>query len=261
MYRMLFEFHRKQNAKKPHSVYATYLLDGTPRSITNDDQANGHSNGDDVPMQSSPFVSSAVQDNQKAEEYATPSRSIILTREEDLEEAKSKLETIHSIHIYSLQPSSLQNLQALADCNRSITANFNTEDPLVVGQRYGVIHNNSVRRRTAQRPPPGVAPSIAAVQKLGKTRQPRFSKKQLQAPKQAIHQRRIQTSSPKDLHPADQQAKPPPNRPPSRKNTPTSSNHSRNQKHPSRKKPPMPPPSTHPPPSRKKAPNKQPTSP
>ncbi len=181
---MLFEFHRKQNAKKPGSIHATYLLDGIPKPIIKGDQTNGHPpDGDDMPMQSSPFVSSAVQEEDKPEEYAAPSRSIILAREEDLERAKSKLETIHSIHVYSLQPNTLQNLQVLSDCNRTISANFNSEDPLIVGQKYGVIHNNGVRRRSARRPPPGVAPAIATAPKVSKAILPKPTEENKTSPK------------------------------------------------------------------------------
>ena len=167
---MLLEFHDKQNAKEPGSVHATYLLDGIPKPVTRACPINGHPrDGEDVHMQSSPFMSSAVQEEDKEEELAIPSRSVILAREEDLEPARSSLETVHSVHVYSLQPTTLQSLQTLSDCNRTVSATFNTEDPLVTGQQYGVIHNKGVRRRTARRPL-GVAPSVAAVKKVEKTK-------------------------------------------------------------------------------------------
>ena len=157
---MLYDFHKKQNAKKSGSVHATYLLDGTPKTAS-ESQPNGHqADGEDAHMQSSPFMSSAVPQEEKAEE-AVPSRSVVLAREEDLVAAKAKFERIHSIHIYSLQPNTLQNLQVLSDCNRNASTQFASEDPLAAAQQYGVIHNDGVRRRTARRPQ-WVAPSTAA---------------------------------------------------------------------------------------------------
>ena len=166
---MLFDFYAKQNAKKPGSVHATYLLDGTPKPVTSFFQINRNQrNGDDVHMQSSPFMSSAAQEEDKEEELAVPSRNVILAREEDLDRAKSSLKTVHSIHIYSLQPNTLQNLQALSDCSRTISTTFNKEDPLMVGQQYGVINNTGVRRRVARRPS-GFALSVAAAKGADKT--------------------------------------------------------------------------------------------
>ena len=166
---MLYNFHKKQNAKKLGSVHATYLLDGIPKPIINGIQTNCHRVDDDkdVHMQSSPFTSSAAQQEDKVEGFAVPSRSIILARQEDFEAAKTSLETIHSMHVYSLQPNMLENLQSLSDCNRSISTTFNFEDPLVAGQQYGVIHNSRVNRRAARRPL-GVAPSIAAAKEVEK---------------------------------------------------------------------------------------------
>jgi DNA polymerase delta subunit 3 len=80
---MLFEFHQQQNAKKPGTVHATYLISGTkPTEIcaTNGKQKDG----EDEYMQSSPFMSSSVP--QMSEETGETSvLSISLVREENLE--------------------------------------------------------------------------------------------------------------------------------------------------------------------------------
>jgi len=158
---MLFEFHQQQNAKKPGSIRATYLLDGLPKVIKNTG-TNGHQvDGEDVHMQSSPYMSSSMPHQDEEDEDAVPIRSIVLVREEELDEVKNQFDTVYSIHIYSLGPSSIMNLQILSDCNRTITTQFAGEDPLVAGKQYGVLQNSGVRRRTGRRPP-GVAPSIAA---------------------------------------------------------------------------------------------------
>lgn len=80
---MLFEFHQQQNAKKPGTVHATYLLSGTKSkeaATTESEQKDG----EDDYMQSSPFVSSSAA--QPTEETEEPSvLSITLVKEEDLE--------------------------------------------------------------------------------------------------------------------------------------------------------------------------------
>lgn len=83
--RMLFEFHRIQNGKKPGTVHATYLLSGTKRR-TEPTVTNGyHILGDqDIDMQSSPFMSSSMPQPEELQEEAQV-QSIILAREEHLE--------------------------------------------------------------------------------------------------------------------------------------------------------------------------------
>ena len=82
---MLYDFHQKQNAKKPDSIHATYLLTGKkrpkPSQYTNgtlpQDGANSF-------MQSAPFTSS-IPEPEEATEEVIPVTSIILVKEEDLE--------------------------------------------------------------------------------------------------------------------------------------------------------------------------------
>ena len=159
MPRMLYEFHRKQNAKKPGSVHATYLITGT-RRFEAPVQTNGtHSqNNEDTVMQSSPFLpSSSVPKPDESMQESTDVRSILLVKEEDLEQAKSTFGTISSIHIYSLESNGLSDIQVLTECNRKISANYASEDPLQAWRQYGTIQNPNVKRRTkgtALPPPP-----------------------------------------------------------------------------------------------------------
>lgn len=81
---MLYEFYSTQTTKKPGSVSATYLLDGVP-TISKDSSVNGHQlDGEDMHVQSSPYMSSSIP-YQEDHEEAVPTRSIILAKEEDLE--------------------------------------------------------------------------------------------------------------------------------------------------------------------------------
>lgn len=80
---MLFEFHRNENAKKPQSVHATYVISGIQRP-PEPPATNGHAKDEDEIMQSSPYLPSSMP-NQDATFDSTRIASIILAREEDLE--------------------------------------------------------------------------------------------------------------------------------------------------------------------------------
>jgi DNA polymerase delta subunit 3 len=99
-YRMLFEFHKSQNARKPNSVHATYLVTGTPRRTEKTNGAHGRK-GEDANMRSSPFMSSIPAPEEpvdsdyisESDDEDTPApkgvkeTQIVLVREEDLERA------------------------------------------------------------------------------------------------------------------------------------------------------------------------------
>lgn len=162
---MMFEFHRIQNGKKPGTVHATYLLSGTKRRVestfTNgsrlDDDGDSH-------MQSSPYLSSSMpqpEESQGDEEV----HSIVLAREEHLEDIRQTFEKISSIHIYSLEPHPLKDLHILSDATREIRELTATEDPLVHNHTYGTIQNKNVRRKKARGPP---QPPVAAPKPVSK---------------------------------------------------------------------------------------------
>jgi hypothetical protein len=82
---MLYDFHNQQNAKKPGTIHATYLLSGTKRReapvITN---GGVKQDGEDLYMQSSPFMGSSMP--QPEEDTGESSiLTISLVREEELE--------------------------------------------------------------------------------------------------------------------------------------------------------------------------------
>jgi hypothetical protein len=85
--RMLYEFYTKQNAKKPKSVHATYLLTGKRRTPEHTNGVNDRDGGDTT-MRSSPFMSSMPGPEEPTEEpeaEPVPKTSIVLVREEELE--------------------------------------------------------------------------------------------------------------------------------------------------------------------------------
>ncbi|TGO40035.1 hypothetical protein BHYA_0043g00210 [Botrytis hyacinthi] len=148
---MLFEFHRVQNAKKPGTIYATYLIGGTKKKEA-PTEIEAQKDGEDDYMQSSPFVGSSMpQAEGSTGEGST--LSITLTREEDLETIRSQFEHISSIHIYSLGPHPLKELQLLSDSTREIQTLAKSEDPLESYHKYGVITNPNAKRRTRKAPP------------------------------------------------------------------------------------------------------------
>ncbi|PKY05591.1 hypothetical protein P168DRAFT_325934 [Aspergillus campestris IBT 28561] len=164
---MLYDFHRNENNKKPNSVNATYLITGAQRATDpatkNGSHVNGNEkNGNDV-MPSSPYIPSSLpnQDAETTTDHITR-RSIVLVREEDLEDAKATFESIASVYIYSLQPTILQDLNVLTEVARETVADHAHEDPLVYGKQWGMIQNSNVKRRTGTRPPvPTPAPAAS----------------------------------------------------------------------------------------------------
>ncbi|KAF1994816.1 hypothetical protein P154DRAFT_501321 [Amniculicola lignicola CBS 123094] len=160
---MLYEFHSKQNAKKPNSIHATYLLTGKKR-IEEHNNGVHKKDGDDTFMHSSPYMSSMPEPEEPEPDESTPSTSIVLVREEELEVTKAEFEKITSIHIYSLEPGPLQNLNVLSVCNQEVATDYLGEDPLERWRLYGSIHNPSIKRRTAKfaPPPPAGVPKAAS---------------------------------------------------------------------------------------------------
>ncbi|KXT08221.1 hypothetical protein AC579_5567 [Pseudocercospora musae] len=181
---MLYEFHRKQNSKKPGSLHATYLIAGTkhsrsqPLSSTKTHAEGVHSqqwndhDGDvpmPMPMNSSPPMPSSSFHQPDVEHSGStrdvvPAKVLMLVREEHLEKARAQFESITGIHIYSLQPNGLSDFQLLTDRNRSVLSDYASEDSLKEWKQYGVIQNANVKRRTRQNAPP-ISPPAASAKK------------------------------------------------------------------------------------------------
>jgi len=152
---MLFEFHRQQNAKKPGTVHATYLVAGSMHTNDQPPANDQHSkDGEDSIMQSSPAFRSSPPPNPQEVAEDTPVLSITLVREEDLDELRKSYESVTSIHVYSLGPTPIKDMQTLSDASREILEKHTTQDPLETASIYGTIINKGVRRRTGLRPPP-----------------------------------------------------------------------------------------------------------
>ncbi|KAK5107618.1 hypothetical protein LTR62_000953 [Meristemomyces frigidus] len=162
---MLYDFHRKQNAKKPGAVHATYLITGT--KLKNVAQTNGfHSQQDEenTVMQSSPPLpsSSAPQPDDDTKTEAVAVRTVMVAKEEHLSQAKAAFQSITGVHVYSLEVKGLSDIQSLTECNRKILVDYASEDPLEVWKQYGTIQNPNVMRRTQRRQPPPAATAAPA---------------------------------------------------------------------------------------------------
>lgn len=82
---MLYEFHRNENAKKPQSVHATYVITGFQKPpVAETPATNGHTKDEDQIMQSSPYLPSSMPNPDGSPELPRV-MSIIIAREEDLE--------------------------------------------------------------------------------------------------------------------------------------------------------------------------------
>ncbi|MCJ1296640.1 hypothetical protein MMC34_008206 [Xylographa carneopallida] len=147
---MLYYFHASQNEQKPGSVHATYLVSGvqSTKAIVNVSVAEVN---EDLQMQSSPFMSCSMP-GQDVEEEASTAMVMTLVEEQHLNVVKKRYNRISSVHIYSLEPNPIQDLQVLSDVKRDITVKYALEDPLLVGPQYGTIGNPRVKRRTGPRP-------------------------------------------------------------------------------------------------------------
>lgn len=159
---MLYEFHHKQNSKKPDSVHATYLLTGTKLEAT----ANGatgttsHEDGEDTKMRSSPpLPSSSFQRPKEDEREAVATRTVMIVKEENLMQAKASFDTITGIHIYSVQAKGLGDIHTLAERKREFAADHALEDPLKEWKQYGVIQNPNVKRRERRNGAPHAMPA------------------------------------------------------------------------------------------------------
>ncbi|KAB8077039.1 hypothetical protein BDV29DRAFT_168990 [Aspergillus leporis] len=164
---MLYGFHHNENGKKPQSVNATYIVTGVQKAPA-PAAANAHNkgegnNGGDFPT-SSPYLGSSMPNQDDIPDTVTTA-SVLLVREEDLEDAKSTFQSISSIYIYSLQPAVLQDLNVLTDVSREMVSIHANEDPLEYGKQWGMIQNKNVKRRTGTRPPVLAAAPATAISK------------------------------------------------------------------------------------------------
>ncbi|KAK8161037.1 DNA polymerase subunit Cdc27 [Phyllosticta citrichinensis] len=163
---MLYDFHKTQNAKKSGSVHATFLVSGSKRPVAiQTNGTNGAHQDGEIPS-SSPYQSSLPDADDEPARQTIKETLIMLAREEDFEDAKSRYEEITALHVYSLEAGPLKSLNLLSDCNREVCEKLATiEDPAEALRQYGAIHNPHVKRRTGRNHPKPNRPTPAAANK------------------------------------------------------------------------------------------------
>ncbi|KAH6660855.1 DNA polymerase subunit Cdc27 [Truncatella angustata] len=143
---MLYEFHKWQNDKRPGTLHATYLVYGTSKKPEEPDN--------DVEMTDS--QSEPLSDE-------VPTTTLTLVVEEQLQEALQRYDEVTSIHVYSLAPHPLKDLQLLAEPGSTVIQMAKEEDLVQTGKVYGMITNPGVHKRERKNGVPREASSAPAV--------------------------------------------------------------------------------------------------
>ncbi|KAF3060151.1 DNA polymerase delta subunit 3 [Trichoderma lentiforme] len=160
----LHEFHQSQNASKPDSIHATYLIYG---SKTEHKQ----------PETGDTDMDNSVPEPEPLSDYA-PTKTVTIVAEENLKNALAEYEEVTSFHIYSLAPFPQRDLALLSDVSKSLSEYRKIEDAAKTLDTYGIIANPQARRKDRKgRPPvPAPAPSASAPKSVKQEVPPTLSK-------------------------------------------------------------------------------------
>ncbi|KAI1426649.1 DNA polymerase subunit Cdc27 [Xylaria sp. FL1777] len=132
---MLYDFHKWQNDKRPGALHAIYMIYGTKSRPVQQDE--------DVEMTDSQ-VSEAMD---APFSDLVPTYSLSLVSQEQLQESLSQYSDVASIHVYSLAPHPLKDLQILTDTARQVLEISTTDNIPNSSKVYGTIANPNVRKR------------------------------------------------------------------------------------------------------------------
>ncbi|KAI0380383.1 DNA polymerase subunit Cdc27 [Hypomontagnella monticulosa] len=159
---MLFEFHKWQNDKRPGSLHATYLIYGTksPENAIKAEEPDG-----DVEMtdsQNSGELHAHFSDD-------VPTYALSLVKEEQLQDVLAEYDKVTSIHVYSLAPHPLKDLQLLAETSRQDMKSSTTGDVSASSKVFGSIINTNVRRRERRGGTAKLAASTPALRAVPKS--------------------------------------------------------------------------------------------
>ncbi|KAI0508688.1 DNA polymerase subunit Cdc27 [Xylaria bambusicola] len=138
---MLYDFHKRQNDKRPDSLHATYIIYGTKSRPVSQDE--------DVEMTDS--QASEAADAPYSD--LVPTFTLSLVRQEQLQETLSQYTEVTSLHIYSLAPHPLKDLQLLTDVTRQVQETSIADGIPNPSKVYGTIANKNVRKRKRQGKP------------------------------------------------------------------------------------------------------------
>ncbi|KAI0867419.1 DNA polymerase subunit Cdc27 [Hypoxylon argillaceum] len=146
---MLYDFHKWQNDKRPDTLHATYIIYGTKNRPVQQDG--------DVEMTNSQMS----EDIDPPLSDLVPTYTLSLVSQEQLDDTLSQYTEVTSIHVYSLAPHPLKDLQLLTDATRQVLQLSKTENAPNTAKVYGTIANPNARRRerrTGPIPVPDVPP-------------------------------------------------------------------------------------------------------
>ncbi|KAI1272969.1 DNA polymerase subunit Cdc27 [Xylaria sp. FL0933] len=132
---MLYDFHKWQNDKRPNTLHATYIIYGTKSRQVHQDE--------DVEMtdsQTSDATDAPFSD-------LVPTYTLSLVSQEQLQESLSQYNEVASIHVYSLAPHPLKDLQILTDTARQVLELSATDSISNASKVYGTVANPNVRKR------------------------------------------------------------------------------------------------------------------
>ncbi|KAI0456434.1 DNA polymerase subunit Cdc27 [Xylaria acuta] len=157
---MLYDFHKWQNDKRPGTLHATYIIYGIksrPEQPEGDVEMTDSQMSEDVDAPFSDLV---------------PTYTLSLISQEQLEETLSQYTEVASIHVYSLAPHPLKDLQLLTDTARQVLELSIADGAHNSSKVCGTIANPNVRRRerrggpvpAAHTPPPKPEPNVSAKQ-------------------------------------------------------------------------------------------------
>ncbi|KAL1911339.1 CDC27 protein [Sporothrix stenoceras] len=137
--------------KVPGSLHATYLLYGTKAGEGTSPAQNGGAAEEDIDMEDGLLPDYLQSDK-------VPTTVITLVAEGNLESALAQYESLDAIHVYSVSPQPITDLQQLADTTRQLCELRGSAAPEDSPKTFGTIPNSHVRRRQRK----GQAPIAAA---------------------------------------------------------------------------------------------------
>ncbi|XXG95107.1 hypothetical protein Hte_001367 [Hypoxylon texense] len=133
---MLYDFHKWQNDKRPGSLHATYLVYGTRKKTEKTVEQDG-----DVEMTDShPEMRLTFSDE-------VPTYTLSLIREVQLQEQLAEYDEVTSIHVYSVGPHPVKDIQLLADPARQVMDMSTAGTVPAASKVFGSIISPNVHRR------------------------------------------------------------------------------------------------------------------
>ncbi|KAI1123425.1 DNA polymerase subunit Cdc27 [Nemania abortiva] len=137
---MLYDFHKWQNDKRPGTLHATYIIYGTNRRLVQQQPQQKDGDVEMTDSQMSEDVDASYSD-------LVPTYTLSLVTQEQLEESLSQYTEVTSVHVYSLAPHPLKDLQLLTDTARQVLELSTADNVSNPSKVYGTIANPNMRRR------------------------------------------------------------------------------------------------------------------